>query len=208
MDERDERDRAADDLRERKRAIRARMREVRAAIPPQKREQQGAEVERRLMGLPEVETAGTVLTFLSVGTEVETRGMVDRLREQGARVLVPVVEDGTIEAVELLPGAPLATSSFGILTPADGWVVEPAEIDMVVTPGLAFDRTGSRLGFGGGYFDRFLPRLRSDCLVVAVAFHEQVIDEVPGGALDVPVHAIVTDQEVIRTSGPGAVGSA
>jgi 5-formyltetrahydrofolate cyclo-ligase len=208
MDEGDERDRAGHDLGERKRADRARMRGVRAAIPRLERERQEKEVERRLMELPRVETAGTVLTFLSTGTEIETRGILDRLRERGSRVLVPRVEGETMEAVELLPGAPLVASSFGIMTPADGRVVEPAEIDLVVTPGLAFDRKGRRLGFGGGYFDRFLPRLRSDCLIVGVAFHQQIIDEVSGGALDVPVHVIVTDEEVILAPGAEAAGSA
>jgi 5-formyltetrahydrofolate cyclo-ligase len=208
MDERDELDRTGDELGERKRVDRVRMREVRAAIPPIERERQEKEVERRLMELPRFETAGTVLIFLSTGSEVETAGIVDRLRERGSRVLVPVVEGDTMEAVELLPGAALVTSSFGIMTPANGRVVEPAEIDLVVTPGLAFDRNGRRLGFGGGYFDRFLPRLRSDCLIVAVAFHQQIIDEVPGGPLDVPVHVIVTDEEVILVPGAEAPGSA
>jgi len=76
--------------------------------------------------------------------------------------------------------------------------VPPDEIDLVATPGLAFDRAGRRLGYGGAYFDTFLPRLRPDCAVIAIGFAEQLVDAVPVGPADRPVGVVVTDQEVVR----------
>jgi 5-formyltetrahydrofolate cyclo-ligase len=70
----------------------------------------------------------------------------------------------------------------------------------VVAPGLAFDRAGRRLGYGGGYFDGFLPRLRPDCPVVGVCFAEQLVDAVPAGPRDRGVDVVVTDREVVRPS--------
>ena len=70
----------------------------------------------------------------------------------------------------------------------------------MVAPGLAFDRAGRRLGYGGGYFDAFLPRLRPGCPVVGVCFAEQLVDEVPAGPHDRAVDVVVTDRDVIRPS--------
>ena len=74
----------------------------------------------------------------------------------------------------------------------------PMEIDLVAAPGLAFDRSGGRIGYGGGYFDGFLRRVRSDCAVAGVCFAEQLVAEVPAGPDDVRVDVVVTDAEVIR----------
>jgi 5-formyltetrahydrofolate cyclo-ligase len=72
--------------------------------------------------------------------------------------------------------------------------VDPATLDVVVVPGLAFTTDGHRLGQGGGHFDRFLPRLRPDCLTIGVCFHEQLVADVPMAAHDVTVRLVVTDQ--------------
>ena len=71
--------------------------------------------------------------------------------------------------------------------------VDPVTLDVVVVPGLAFTAAGRRLGQGGGHFDRFLPRLRADCLTVGVCFREQLVAELPTGPHDVAVHLVVTD---------------
>ena len=72
--------------------------------------------------------------------------------------------------------------------------VDPALLDAVVVPGLAFTRDGHRLGQGGGHFDRFLPRLSTACLRIGVAFKEQLVDDVPLEIHDVKLDTIVTDQ--------------
>ena len=78
--------------------------------------------------------------------------------------------------------------------------VMPNKFDLLVVPGLAFDRTGARLGRGAGYYDRYLPLLRADARRVAVAFDEQIVDAVPTTPEDQPVDFIVTPSQVIATN--------
>jgi 5-formyltetrahydrofolate cyclo-ligase len=76
--------------------------------------------------------------------------------------------------------------------------VDPASIDLVVTPGLAFDRRGRRLGYGGGHYDRFLRRLPPSTIRVGIGFAAQVVDRVPAGPTDEPLDALVTEEGLIR----------
>jgi 5-formyltetrahydrofolate cyclo-ligase len=77
-----------------------------------------------------------------------------------------------------------------VVVPGD---VDPALLDIVVVPGLAFTRDGERLGQGGGHFDRFLTRVRGDCLRIGVAFQEQLVDRLPAERHDVAVDRVITD---------------
>ena len=79
--------------------------------------------------------------------------------------------------------------------------VDPQEVDLVLVPGVAFDRQGNRLGYGGGYYDRFLQQCAAPR--VALAFATQLVDHVPTEPHDLRVHAVVTDEEVIRIEPTG-----
>ncbi len=180
---------------EAKEALRASMRHLRAAIPPEERARLSGVIEEVLLGLPEVIDAATVLLYSSFGTEVATQGMVARMLASGKRVLVPyLVEDRTMEAAEVRAGVPLAPSSYGPGEPGTGTAVEPQEVDLVVVPGLAFDRRGYRLGYGGGHYDRYLARMGPGALRVGVAFSLQVVDRIPEEPGDERVDVIVTDE--------------
>ena len=189
-------------LRDRKRALRDRMRHIRSALPPAERGRRSISIERRLFELPEVRSARTVLAFHSFESEVSTTGILERALAQGKRVLLPAVGRDRMEAVDYSAETPLARASYGALEPVNNDPVDPAEVDLVIAPGLAFDRAGNRLGYGGGYFDGFLRRVHGGCSSVGVCFHEQLIDAVPCGPDDVPVLVVVTDAEVIRASEP------
>ena len=187
-----------DALRRGKDDLRARMREARAAIGAHDRERRSRDVAGRLLALPEAARARRALTFLSFGTELSTVPILAGLRAGGVRVAVPVLQEGRMEAVDLPEAAHLVPSSYGAMEPAERIEVAPEQIDLVIAPGLAVDRSGGRVGYGGGFFDGFLRRVRPDCAVVGVCFAEQVVDEVPGGPDDVAVDVVVTDAEVIR----------
>jgi 5-formyltetrahydrofolate cyclo-ligase len=90
-------------------------------------------------------------------------------------------------------------TSFGACEPVDGDVLDPAAIDVIVTPGVAFDRSGRRVGYGGGFYDRFFPRTRQDSVRIAIAFDVQVVDDdLPNGHFDLRVDAVVTESGVVR----------
>lgn len=161
----------------------------------------------RVLGLPEVLEAGTIMVFWSFGSEVETAPLIERLREAGARVALPRVEDREVVAVAHSPGGAMAPSRFGGMEPTGADVLEPDQVDLVIAPGVAFDRQGGRVGYGGGFYDRFLGRVRAGVPAIAVAFAVQLVDRVPEGPMDRRVDVIVTEDEVIRcATAPGESG--
>lgn len=177
---------------------------VRASIPEWARRSLGARIEERLFELPEAEAAGTVLLYDAFGAEAPTASMLDRFRARGARVLLPYLHEGSMEASEVRPGEDLVATDYGPREPRDPAAVDPGAIDLVVAPGLAFDRRGGRLGYGGGRFDRYLARLRPDARRVGVGFHAQVVDHVPLEPGDEPVDLVVTDAETVACA-PGRI---
>ncbi len=187
------------DVAERKAALRDRMRRVRAAIHETDRQYLAARVEDRLFAMPEVRKARTVMLFASFGSEIPTERMVRRLDSEGRTVLLPFLADGELGAAPYRPGDPTTGSPYGPVEPAARLPVDPSEIDVVLLPGLAFDRKGRRLGYGGAHYDRYLARLQAAALRVGIAFHQQLVDEVPADAGDEPVDVVVTDRDVIRT---------
>lgn len=181
-----------------KAALRADARARRDSLSPEERTEKSALITERLLGLHELMVARSVMLFWSFGSEVETQGVMERLIAMGKELALPRVEGREIVPVAYKPGDPLREAWFGAKEPLGTRVLAPTEIDVVVTPGLVFDRAGHRIGYGRGFYDRFLRRVRPDAFKVAVAFQEQLRDEVPARSDDVPVDAIVTDSGTIR----------
>jgi 5-formyltetrahydrofolate cyclo-ligase len=157
-------------------------------------------MEGRLLSLASVREARTVLVFYSFGTEVATRGIREGLEVKGKRLLLPFLVEGEIEAADDRPDAPRLPTTYGPNEPGGRTPVDTGLIDLVITPGLAFDARGNRLGYGGGFYDRYLSRLGPEALRVGVAFHFQLVDEVPNGPADQQVHLVVTDATVVDCS--------
>ncbi len=181
------------------------MRSLRRSIPQSDRGPLALEVRARLLSLPEIRGAGTVLLFSSFGTEVPTDPIVEGLAQPGRRLLLPFLEEGRMAAAEFRPGEPMSVTDYGPREPAGRTAIDPAVIDAVVVPGLAFDREGFRLGYGGGHYDRYLIGLRFDAARIGICFHRQVVAHVPHGPADQRVHLVVTDREVFdcRLAGRG-----
>lgn len=184
-------------LRARKARLRERMRAVRDAIEPGERARLGAEIEQRLLSLPEAEAAREVLGYASFGSEVPTEAILARLHAAGTRVLLPYLEDGEIRAAEVAPGEALVPSSYGPGEPPRRAPVDPGTVDLVLAPGLAFDADGRRLGYGGGAYDRLVGQLAGEAVVVGLAYGLQVVEEVPAGPSDARVHLVVTEDGVL-----------
>ena len=189
----------SDALKRAKREVRRRVLARRDAIDPEVRDRAAARVTERVLALPEVAAATTVLAFSSFGSELPMLPLIGALVERGVRVGLPVITGTDIVARAWRPGEPTTETSFGALEPADGAPIEPSAIDVILTPAVAVDRAGGRVGYGGGFYDRFLPQTRSDAVRVAVVLPVQLVDEdLPAGAFDLRVDAIVTPNEVIR----------
>jgi 5-formyltetrahydrofolate cyclo-ligase len=192
------------ELKRAKRAIRTEVRAERDALAPEERARCSLLIRDRFMALPELEDVRKVMLFWSFGSEVDTAPLVRSLVERGVSTALPRIVDGELEPRTYLPGDPVTQTTFGACEPAGGEGVDPSVLDVVVTPGVAFDRAGRRVGYGGGFYDRFLGRTRVGTLWIGVAFDAQLVDgDLPGGHFDLPVHAIVTASEVVRCRPPG-----
>ena len=184
-------------LKREKARLRRAVLEQRDALPSDVRAEWGERIAARFVELPEVGTAKAAMVFSSFGSEVPTGPLVERLRARGIVVAIPRIEGADLVAVPFVPGDPVRTTTFGAFEPIAPDVMDPAALDVIGVPGVAFDRQGRRIGYGGGYYDRYLRGLHA--FTVAVAFGLQVVDgPLPAGNFDLPVRAIVTEQETIR----------
>jgi 5-formyltetrahydrofolate cyclo-ligase len=179
--------------------LRDSMRRLRAALGEDQRATAGLRAAERLLASGLMTGADTVMAFRSFGAEIPTQPLIEALAAGGVRLALPFLREGRIEAAPFRLGDALVPTAFGPLEPADPVALDPPAIDAVVVPGLAFDRSGSRLGYGGGHFDRFLPRLRREVPRVGFAFDLQLLTSgaVPRGPNDEPVHYVVTEREVV-----------
>lgn len=186
------------ELKRAKRSVRRTVLGVRDAIPPADRARLAAAVTAQFLDLPEVVSARRVMAFSSFGSEVSTIGVIDGLLARGVLVLLPAIVDGDLQPRRYEPGVEMTPTSFGALEPA-GEAIDPTLIDVVCMPAVAFDRSGNRVGYGGGFYDRFLPTTRADSVRAGVAFGIQVVDdELPSGRSDLRVDVVVTETETIR----------
>jgi 5-formyltetrahydrofolate cyclo-ligase len=189
------------DLKRAKRAIRTRVRAARDAIPPEERDRASRAIAGRVLELEEIERAGMVMAFWSFGSEVDTAPLIDALHARGVRTALPRIVEGDLEPRAYAPGDPVTRTAFGAWEPSEGETLDPSVIDVVLTPAVVFDRSGGRVGYGGGFYDRFFPLTRRDAVRVGVGFDIQLIDgHAPSGHFDMPLDALVTESLVLRFS--------
>jgi 5-formyltetrahydrofolate cyclo-ligase len=187
----------------RKQQIRAEARARQQSQPH--REQLSAEICRKLAALPEYAAAATVMAYVDFGCEVQTRPFLPRVWQQGKRLIVPYCVGEQIELFLLQSLDELAEGAMHILEPrpelrgrADRQV-DASQLDLIVVPGLAFDRHGGRLGRGKGYYDRLLQLVPPRTTLVAVCFECQLFPEIPMLSHDVRVHKVITEAAVYET---------
>lgn len=167
---------------------------------PKDRERLSRSAAARVLAMPEVTSAGTVLVYASLPEEVDTATLISALAQAGRVVAVPRVcgpREMTLHRItsldELAPGA------CKIREPgSDAEAILPETFDVVIVPGVAFDRSCQRIGFGGGFYDTLLPRLRPGAFTVGLAFDEQLVDDIPCEDHDLPLNALVTPTSLYR----------
>lgn len=189
---------SSDELKRAKRAMRREVIARRDAMPGSERAAASLAIAERVTRSEEAAGAAVVMAFWSFGSEVDTQPLIDRWLDEGRTVVLPRIEEGEVVPVVFVRGAATTTTSFGAREPAGGRVLDPTEIDLVIVPGVAFDRSCNRVGYGAGYYDRLLGRTRAGVPAMAIAFAIQLVREVPTGGMDRRVDAIVTEAEVLR----------
>jgi 5-formyltetrahydrofolate cyclo-ligase len=170
------------------------------AIPPEQRSERSRKACRNLVSTEQFQGASTIMMFLSLPHEVDTSEAILHAWQLGKAVAVPKVswQQRHMIAVEINSlETGLSTASSGLRIPVAGVPVPFEEIDLVVTPGLGFDKKGNRLGRGGSYYDRFFANEELKAARCGFGFAEQLIDTVPVTEHDEPVEILVTDEEII-----------
>jgi 5-formyltetrahydrofolate cyclo-ligase len=146
-----------------------------------------------VLSLPEIQMAGTVAAYMSVGTEPDTRGLVYAIWKRGTYVLLPLLRgDDDLDWASYEGPDSLGPGPRGLLEPTEPprGVMAVTSADLVIVPALAVDRGGMRLGRGGGSYDRALARVGPAVPTIALIYDDELLDEVPAGPLDQPVRMV------------------
>lgn len=170
------------------------------AIPSEQRSERSRKACQNLISTEQFQRASTIMMFLSLPHEVDTSEAILHAWQLGKAVAVPKIswQQRHMLAVEINSlETGLSTYSSGLRHPVAGVPVPFEEIDMVVTPGLGFDKKGNRLGRGGCYYDRFFANEELKAARCGFGFAEQLIDSIPVADHDEPVEILVTDEEII-----------
>lgn len=159
-------------------------------------------IAENLFSLPAYRDAKTVMFFISFGSEVDTRPMVEDAIRRGKIALAPkaVPQTRSLIPSQILDwDEDLAPGAYDIPEPAEDKLRPhgPETIDFLLVPGVAFDQKGNRLGYGGGYYDRFFPLLKPGTPLVALVFDLQVQSAVPVDEWDRRVDCIITERRII-----------
>ena len=163
-----------------------------------------SKISQSLFRLRELESAKTVSTYMSTGSEVRTGAILAWCLDQGKRVIIPVTDRANrrlIFSEITAPDRELEPGTFGILEPKPEFLrpVPLEEAQVVLVPGIAWNLQGYRIGYGGGYYDRTINSIRSHVLTIGLAYEFQIINEIPTTRYDRAVHKIVTERRVINT---------
>lgn len=158
-------------------------------------------IMKTLTATEEYSKSKTVLVYMDFRNEVKTSELIKKMLHQSKHVIIPYtdVKNTLIIPVEIKDMAnDLCLCSYGYLEPKKEIIkeVEVDKIDLIIVPGVVFDKNLNRIGFGKGYYDRILNRKRKDTKAVAIAYEFQVMDEIPHEEHDKKMDMIITEEKV------------
>lgn len=174
----------------------------RNALSSEERREKSAAITRQVLELDDYRKAATVMAYIDFRNEVQTAAIIKSALQGGKRVVVPITDIPnkrliTSQIIDF-PGD-LAPGAWNIMEPKPECVrpVAPQEIDIILVPGVAFDTAGNRLGYGGGFYDRFLLQTKAETVYVSLAYEIQIRPNVYPHEHDIPMHILVTEDRLI-----------
>ena len=182
-----------------KREVRKKYTKVRANI--ENRDEKNKKIRENLKNLEIYKNAKSVFVFISYKSEVDTKKIIEDIIKDGKKLLVPLVKGKDMIAVEVNGIEDLEPNKMGILEPKSG--EEVLDVDLTITPGLAFDSEGYRLGYGGGYYDKFFAKV--DTIRMGIGYSDQIVEEVPHEDYDKKLSYLLTDKGLIEFGGGGVL---
>ncbi|MDH5617441.1 MAG: 5-formyltetrahydrofolate cyclo-ligase [Gammaproteobacteria bacterium] len=179
--------------------LRSKALRARRAMSNQQRAAASEEICKRVIATREFYASKTVGCYLPMADEVDTRMIVETAWRANKRIFVPVLRSkGQMFFCELRAETDLVRSRFGTWEPVRGFLIAPEKLDIVVTPSVALDDDGHRIGMGSGYFDRCFSFLRHRRFwirpkLLGVAFHCQKVEKIAPNPWDIPLYRVITD---------------
>ena len=187
------------DIRPIKRKLRAQAREMRHSLSPEYKNSLDRKIKNKLLNLFAVREVQTVLCYVSTDIEVDTREFINSLLQMGKRVAVPRCEGekGEMNFYYIESLDELSPGSFGVdePDPTKSLMFADAVESVCIVPAFMFDKNGYRLGYGKGYYDRYLSKYKGS--TIGVCYSENMQDELFHGKYDRSVDLVVTDKEII-----------
>lgn len=179
-----------------KEMLRKQMLERRKSISATEVSRASAAITARLFTLTEYQDAKTILIYAPFRNEVDTKAIIEHALENNKMVGVPkTYEKGSMEFYSVFDYADLEQGRYGILEPPDEILVQPEEA-LIIVPGVAFDIHKNRIGYGGGYYDRYMKRYPS-MDKIGLAYDFQIIDAIEPEEHDETVDIVITEQQII-----------
>ncbi len=177
-----------------KNAIRAEMKARRKAMPIAERNGKSDAIFHNIISSELIKNADTVMCYMSAFGEPSTSLFIERLTKSGKRIVLPVTDPESGMITPSYFTGELGRGAFGIREPLPCMVADIADIDVIIVPGIAFDRRGGRIGFGKGCYDRLLCNFGG--VIIGVCYDFQLIDEIPRGEHDIDMDLIITETGV------------
>ncbi|MGQ9569345.1 MAG: 5-formyltetrahydrofolate cyclo-ligase [Thermodesulfovibrionales bacterium] len=185
-----------------KRLLREKAFEKRDSIPLAERKKKDGLIKNNLFNLSEFKIAKTLLFYVSFRSEVDTTSIIEESLQIGKKIIVPKVdkEMHQLRLYEIKDLKELSPGFMGIPEPSlpEERVRNIKDFDLAIIPGIAFDYSGNRLGYGAGYYDILLSNIEKKVPFVALAYEDQIIASIPSELHDVKVDIVVTDKRVLR----------
>ena len=179
---------------------------LRCSLSDEELNKKSTEIFNKLVSMDIYCRSKVIMCYMDFRNEVKTGEFIRASLEKGKRIAVPMISLDMNRAKAIIPCEiynieyELEKGTLGILEPKNEFrrVLDPENIDMVIVPGIVFDLRKNRIGYGAGYYDRFLNSTGKDCFKVGVAFELQILNEIPAEAHDVRLDMIITEKRVIK----------
>ncbi len=185
-----------------KKELRKEILRKRAKITKEENDKYSNTIANTLYEMNSYKEANTIMCFISFANEINTRELIETSIKNGKTLVIPITipETKELKISQILDFSELEKGFYNILTPKEEFIryIDPSTIDLVLVPGVVFAKNGYRIGYGGGYYDRFLSKLDKSVPKVAIGFDLQVVEEVPTEDFDIPVDMIVTEERTIK----------
>ncbi len=183
--------------------LRQKARSIRSELDPDIHEASSLKIAGHILNHPKLKQVNYVFVYLSYHPEVSTWFTTRELINRGLNVCIPLISGpGEMEARQIFNlDSDIEKGAMGISSPVRSTkLVDPGLIDLVLAPGLLFDRKGARIGYGGGYYDRFLKNVRPNTEIWGLCFNEQISEkQLDRNDWDQPMTGLITPDGFINT---------